>query len=134
MIILFCGIPGSGKTTISTLLAERLTALGTVQLINSDTLRGPIYRKLLKLARPEERTAEFLVLDATFYRQEWREQVRQIAAPEKVIVVFLECPINAALERNRAREPKISVKAVHIMFHRMQRPEHPDVLIDTQQQ
>jgi adenylylsulfate kinase-like enzyme len=131
VIILFCGIPGSGKSTVSTLLAERLKALGTVQLVNSDRLRGPIYRNLLKLAAPEQRAADFLILDATFYKREWREQIKAIAQPEKTIVVFLESPLNVALERNRIRDPKISVRAVHIMYHRMERPEDADLVIDT---
>jgi adenylylsulfate kinase-like enzyme len=131
VIILFCGIPGSGKTTISALLAERLRALGTVQVVNSDKLSGPIYRKLLKLVAPQERTTDFLILDATFYKREWREQVKAMAQPERVIMVYLDCRLNVALERNRAREPKLSVRAVHIMFHRMERPENADLVIDT---
>ncbi len=131
MIILFCGIPGSGKTSISTLLAERLKALGTVQIVNSDNLRGPIYRKLLKLVLPEQRTTDFLILDATFYKREWRERINALAQPERVMLVFLDCPLDVALERNRVRDPRISVRAVHIMYHRMERPDNADLVIDT---
>lgn len=131
MIILFCGIPGSGKTTIATLLAERLSGPGNVQVLSSDKLRAPVYKKILKAIAPENRTADLLVLDATFFKRELRRQVKALAGAERVVTVYLDCPLQVALERNRARQPNISEKAVHIVFHRMEPPNSPTIKIDT---
>jgi bifunctional enzyme CysN/CysC len=131
MIVLFCGIPGSGKTTIAGLLAGRLAALGEVQLLTSDRLRAPVYRKFFKALQSHQNRAEFLIFDATFYKKQWREQIEILAQREKVITVYLDCPLELALQRNRKREPNIAEKAVHIIFHQMEPPEHPALTIET---
>jgi tRNA uridine 5-carbamoylmethylation protein Kti12 len=131
MIIMFCGIPGSGKTTIAEMLAARLGDLGRVQLVSSDKLKGPVYRKMLKTLGPDQRRAEFVIFDGTFYKKAWREQVEALAHDEKIITVYLECALGIALERNRQRRPNISEKALHIVFHRMEPPECPTIKIDT---
>ncbi|HEU4340114.1 MAG TPA: ATP-binding protein [Candidatus Binatia bacterium] len=131
MIIMFCGIPGSGKTTIAELLAARLGDLGRVQLLSSDKLKAPVYRKMLKTLGPDQKRAEFVILDATFYKKAWREQVEALAHDEKVITVHLECALDIALERNRKRRPNISEKALHVVFHRMEPPDRPTLKIDT---
>jgi adenylylsulfate kinase-like enzyme len=131
MIILFCGIPGSGKTTIAKIVAERLATLGQVQLLSSDELKAPVYRKLFRALAPDEKRAEFLILDATFYKKESRRQVRALARGEKVVTVYLDCSLEVALQRNRTRQPNISERAVHIIFHQMEPPENPSLRIDT---
>jgi adenylylsulfate kinase-like enzyme len=131
MIIIFCGIPGSGKTTIAERLQQQLSGLGRVQLWSSDQLRGPVYRKFLKALAPDRERADFTLFDATFYKKEWRRQIRAAAGGEQVITVYLECSLKLALERNRERRPNVSVKALHIVFHKMERPENPPVTIDT---
>lgn len=131
MIILFCGIPGCGKSTIAELLAERLTVLGRIQLLVSDKLRPPVYKKLFRALATSEKRADFIILDATFYKSEWRQQVRALAASEKVITVYVECPLSTALERNRTRQANISEKAVRIIFHKFEPPMNPTIKIDT---
>ena len=116
MIILFCGIPGCGKSTIAELLAERLSVLGRIQLVVSDKLRPPVYKSLFRTLAASEKRADFVILDATFYKREWRQQVRALAPSEKVITVYVECPLSTALERNRTRQANISEKAIGIIF------------------
>jgi tRNA uridine 5-carbamoylmethylation protein Kti12 len=131
MIVLFCGIPGCGKTTVAKLLAERLAMLGSVQLLSSDELRSPVYRKLFAALAPERRSATFVILDATFYKKEWRRQVAEIATGEELITVYVTCATEVAIQRNRARQPKLSDRVVHIMAHRMEPPDDANVTIDT---
>ena len=131
VIILFCSIPGSGKTTIAEILAERLAELGQVRLLTSDKFRGPVYRKFFQALSPAERREDFLILDATFYKKAWRQQIRTLAPAEKVVTVYLDCPLAVALERNQTRQSNISEKAVHILFHQIEPPQNPTLRIDT---
>jgi predicted kinase len=131
MIILFCGIPGSGKTTIAKILHDQLSLLGRVKLLSSDELRGPVYRKFVKTIASSEQRPDFLILDATFYKREWRQQIKANAEGEKVMTVYLECPRALALQRNRERRPNVSERALHIISYKMERPQNPAITIDT---
>ncbi len=131
MIILFCGIPGSGKTTIAEVLAERLTALGRVKVLTSDRLKPPVYRRMFEALETRRGDEDFLILDATFYKKEWRDRVAELAQGEPLMVVYLHCPLELALVRNRERRQNISERALHIVFHRMEPPEKPDLTIDS---
>jgi adenylylsulfate kinase-like enzyme len=131
MIVLFCGIPGSGKTTVAEALEARASAVGSVQVLSSDKLRSPVYKKIFRALAPERRAAELVILDATFFKKELRHQLKALVFPEKVIIVYLDCPLAVALERNRARLGRIAEKAVYIVYHRMEPPAHPSLTIDT---
>jgi len=131
VIILFCGIPGSGKSTIAGLLAARLAELGDVRILSSDNLRAPVYKKIFDAIAAGRKPGELLILDATFFQKELRRQVKILAQSENVIRVYLDCPLEVALQRNRARRPNISEKAVRVVFHRMEPPAHPSLRIDT---
>jgi tRNA uridine 5-carbamoylmethylation protein Kti12 len=131
MIILFCGIPGSGKTTIAELLAARLATLGRVKILTSDRLKPPVYRRMFETLEARRRDEDFLILDATFYKKEWRERVVELAQGEPVAMVYLHCPRELALQRNRERRQNISERALHIVYHRMEPPANPDLAIDS---
>jgi tRNA uridine 5-carbamoylmethylation protein Kti12 len=131
MIILFCGIPGSGKTTIAEILAGRLAALGRVKILTSDRLKPPVYRRMFEALEARRGDEGFLILDATFYKKEWRERVAELAKGEPLTIVYLNCPREMALERNRKRQQNISDRALHIVYHRMEPPDNPDLTIDT---
>jgi adenylylsulfate kinase-like enzyme len=109
VIILFCGIPGSGKTTIADTLARHLIALGGVKVLSSDRLKPPVYRRIIKILETRRADEDFLILDATFYKKDWRDKVT----------------ITAAGERD------IAERALHIVYHRMEPPDAPDLKIDT---
>jgi adenylylsulfate kinase-like enzyme len=131
VIILFCGIPGSGKTTIARVLAQRARELGPVQLLSSDQLKPPVYKKILAAVAGARNPSHLLILDATFFKKEHRRQVKILAQTEDVITVYIECSLKLAIERNQARQPNIAAKAVHIMARRMEPPTNPTVKIDS---
>jgi adenylylsulfate kinase-like enzyme len=131
VIILFCGIPGSGKSTIAGLLARRLAASGKVQTLRSDELTPPVYKKIFKAVAAARDQKNLLILDATFFKKELRRQIKLLAQGEKVITVYVDCPIDVARQRNRARQSNISEKALHIMAHRMEPPKNPTLRIDS---
>ncbi|HWO43265.1 MAG TPA: adenylyl-sulfate kinase [Candidatus Eisenbacteria bacterium] len=129
-VVLFCGIPGSGKTTIAGLLADRLAPqVDRVRLLSSDNLRAPVYKRIFRAVSGRD-PAEILILDATFFKKELRSEVKARARPDTVLKIYIDCPLEIALQRNRERHPSISEKALRIMFHRMEPPDHPTIRID----
>jgi len=88
MIIIVCGLIGSGKTTV----AKRITKKINGTLLRTDVIRSKIYpnpkytnkeiqdvyKRLFNQARNLLSTHE-VILDATFYKKENREQARNLA-------------------------------------------------------
>lgn len=133
MVIIFCGVPGTGKTTTARGLAASLQKLGRVQLLTSDEISGgSVYRRIFKLIKDNLDRADYILVDATFYKKEWRETVKAIAGEKNVRVYYLHCPLKTCLERNKEREPCLPERAIHIIDKEMERPENPDVSINTE--
>lgn len=132
MIILFCGVPGSGKTTIAKSLAEILTEFGHVNLIASHEIRGKVYERIFKLVERSIHGADYILVDATFYKKHWREMVETIGGRDHVLTCYLHCSLNTCLKRNRARSPSLPERVIHIMRKEMERPIHPEISIDTE--
>jgi adenylylsulfate kinase-like enzyme len=130
-VIVFCGIPGSGKSTIARKLATELEKSGRVRLVISDRISDKIYERIFKLLSENLGTVDYFLVDATFYRKEWREKVKTIAGEGNVLLCYLRCPLRTCIERNKSREPSLPERAIHIISKEMEGPENPDVLIDT---
>jgi len=131
MIVIFCGIPGSGKTTAAELLAKELKKKGKAKIFTSDKISGSFYRKIPRILKENLNQVDFLILDATFYKKEWRDLVKSLAKDQKVFTIYFKCPVSICLKRNKKRKAGIPEKAVHIMAHQMEKPKKPDILINT---
>ncbi len=132
MTILFCGIPGAGKTTIATKLAAKLEDLWKVRLFSSDALRAPVYKKLLNLLEESEEKFDFLIFDATFYREEHRANMKSHARGI-VIIAFCDVSLETALARNKERAAKIPVIGLQTIAGHFERPIDPDVYLNTEE-
>ncbi len=130
MIILFCGIPAAGKTTIATKLARKLERIGTVKLLSSDALRTPVYRKLSNLLLEHQDAFDFLILDATFYREQHREKIQSLARG-RVVTVFCDVPLETAMARNDRRDTTIPVVGIRSIAGQMEKPVDPDIYVKT---
>lgn len=129
MILLICGPPGVGKSTVATRLRERLAESGRqVRLLRSDDFSRRTYERMYDpvAADPE---ADW-ILDGTFYRREWRERFRAPAdvaeadsaggrdAPrsDELFVARLRADLGTCLARNRRREESIDERGVHVVY------------------
>jgi adenylylsulfate kinase-like enzyme len=130
MIILFCGPPASGKSAIAKRLAE---ALEGSKLVSSDEFRRKTYDHMFAETEKWAGRVNHLILDGTFYRREWREKVREISREkgENILTIYITCSLETCLERNMSRKERIEEKAIHIIHKQFERPEAPDLIIDT---
>jgi adenylylsulfate kinase len=127
MIILLFGPPASGKTTIAKRLAEKLE---DTYLLSSDQFRRSVYRQMMEEVKKRRGRQRYIIIDGTFYRKQWRDELREAAEGEEILEVFLNCSLQTSLRRNRERSKPIPEAAVHIIWRSFERPENPDVEID----
>lgn len=131
MVIIFCGIPGSGKSTIAKILAKKLDKLGSIKLFISDEISGQVYKRISKLLKENLNKVDYIVVDATFYKRKWREMVFKICGKDRVVLVYVDCPLKICLQRNKERKNPLPEKVLHIISHQMEKPKKPDLIIDT---
>lgn len=132
MVIIFCGIPGSGKSTLAKILHKKLEKLGRSKLFISDDISSKVYKKISVLLKENLNKFDYIVVDATFYKREWREMVRKICGKDKVITLYIDCPLKVCLRRNKKRKNPLPDKVLYIIHHQMEKPRHPTLVIDAQ--
>ncbi len=153
-VIWITGLPGSGKSTLSSVLKERVPDLDVLRMDDlrrivtpepeySDKEREHVYRSIVYTAKTLYELGHNVVIDATGNRRSWRELARQVI-PE-FIEVYMECPIEVCIEREKTRSkthgaPKdiydkgragSPVPGVNVRY---EEPEDPEVVVDTERE
>jgi len=110
------GLPGSGKSTVARLLADRLRAMGVhAYVLSSDALRRVItpnpkytdeerdmvYGALVYIAKILTENGVNVIIDATGNRRRYRDNARrQIPL---FMEAYLRCPLEVCIERESKR-------------------------------
>ena len=130
MILILCGPPASGKSTIAMRLAERIKDF---KLISSDEFKRRTYKHMFAETERWAGRVKHLILNGTFYKKEWRGKIKEISEMkgEKVLTAYITCSLQTCLKRNELREDRIEKKAVRVIYNQIEKPETPDILIDT---
>jgi len=116
MIILVCGLPGSGKSY----LAERLAKKCGAVYLSSDIVRQEmnarghysredklnVYKELQKQAAALCRQEKDVVVDATFFHHTLREMFLSLAKEIRVRIYVIEVTASEDLIRKRLKEPR----------------------------
>lgn len=124
MIVVICGPPGAGKTTVAERAHERLADRGIdLRLLHSDEFSRRTYERIYE--RVEGSDDDWL-LDGTFYDATWQERFRALGARFVLVTASLE----TCLERNRARPEPIDEAGVRTLHHEFHDPR-PDLRLDT---
>lgn len=150
MIIIVCGLPGVGKTSLANELAPliRAVVLSTdkirKELISKPTYRIQerklIYDIMLLLARYLHDAGINCILDATFNtensRRELKKRLNLISSPQ-INIVECTCPEHITISRLRSRKNDYSDADISI-YKRMRSIYQPikekHIVVDTSQQ
>jgi len=112
MLIIVCGLPGSGKTTIAEALSKKLGGcylssdiirkeMKGLPSYDEDEKRG-VYKQMafrtLQLFRGGEET---IVLDATFYKREYIEMAKNAAQKAGSVLRIIVCKLDEAETKKR---------------------------------
>jgi predicted kinase len=119
MLVLVCGLPGTGKSTV----AERIAELLPASLLRTDVVRkelfpdptyaseesARVYDELFSRARERLDDGEHVVLDATFRRRDLRERAAAVAEAagteyRLVRVTCAESVVRQRIERRQREE------------------------------
>jgi len=148
MLILICGLPGTGKSTIAMRLASRLKA----SLLRTDVIRKKlfpspeyteaekelVYRATFLIAEYLLKAGVCVIIDGTFYRRSLRKMVYEVAERTGVRKAVIECTapehvIRRRMERRKGRNlPTDADYQVYLKIRGQWEPiEGEHLLIDT---
>ena len=120
VIILFCGLPGVGKTTLAASVAKKTGAtILSSDKIRKELIRYPtyasvegrlIYDVLMLMTKYLNAAGIDCILDATFNRERSRKEVENRLRLNKVQLYVIECtcPEDVVFERLRNRKNDFS--------------------------
>lgn len=137
-LIVLCGLPASGKTTVAELLNRRMDG---VQIVSSDYLRSKggssrIWSRMAHEVRAGLSAGRTVIVDATNYSSAHRERYvsisREMALPH--LVAYLRAGMPTLVERNRERKERIPTGAIGHLARLFEAPGGDDTIrIDTEQ-
>lgn len=124
MIVILCGPPAVGKTTVAHLLRDRLRERGlSFSVLDSDQFSSNTYGQMFD--RVDDSRKNWL-LAGTFYKRTWQRRFERL---DGVVVVYLRADLGTCLDRNRNRGAPIEETAVHIVWREFADPD-ADITLD----
>lgn len=136
MIVLICGLPGVGKTS----LARELAVLLNATVLSTDKIRKEliprptysrkerkmIYGVLLLMAKYLHEARVNCILDATFNQKRSRDKVKKVLklSENQIVTIECVCPKQIVLERMKMRKGDYSDADFRI-YERMQKIFEP---------
>ncbi len=113
----FCGLPGSGKSTIAHLVARSTKkADSSLVILSMDSIRPMLfpnpkysdkerdaaYRALVLAASLLSKAGTNVLIDATGHKLVWRNLARKVC--RRFVEVYVKCPIEICIERETRRK------------------------------
>ncbi|MBI4699455.1 MAG: adenylyl-sulfate kinase [Nitrospirae bacterium] len=148
------GLPGSGKSTVTSAVKEKipdavilrldeLRKIVTPEPTYSDAEREYVYRALIFTAKTLHELGHKIIIDATGNKRAWRELARDLIPDFHE--VYLKCPIGLCMEREKTRVDTHAaprqiyekggkgwpVPGVNVPY---EEPDNPDVVIDSEKE
>ena len=128
-LIVFCGLPGSGKTTTARKLAKQFNA----KLYSFDEYKIKArqmpgmssHQRLYQQVKSDIISGNNVVLDDLHTKLVWRQELLQSLNDIscKKILVVMTTPLEECLERNRYRAARLSDFIIYNLYKSYQPPE-----------
>ena len=148
MIVIVCGLPGVGKTTIAKNLAPLIDAsILSTDKIRKELISNPTYQKeeraliydvMILLAKYLQQAGRNCILDATFNKEYSRNQVKNMlkVSEDQFFIVECTCPEKIIFSRLKNREKDYSDADVSV-YQKMKKIYEPvkgkHITVDTSQ-
>ncbi len=146
MIILICGLPGVGKTT----LAKEVALLSKAVVLSTDKIRKELIRKptysreerrmiyeiFLLIAKYLHNSGVDCILDATFNQERSRDEVKKSLqlTDKQIHIVECVCPEEVVFSRLRSRKGDYSDADIRV-YKKMKKifepVSEPHIVVDT---
>ncbi|MFC6719193.1 AAA family ATPase [Natrialbaceae archaeon GCM10025810] len=128
MLVILCGPPATGKTTLARSLRDRLAAHGyEFDSLHSDDFNRRTYERMSERVSEAEGDRNW-IFDGTFFRRRHRERFRRLE--DHCYVVRVRASLETSLRRNRDRESSIDERGAHVMYAEFE-PPRADLTLDT---
>jgi len=149
MLVLVCGLPATGKSTVARRLARSLGA----ELLRTDVVRKEligrpryteeekelVYRALFLIAERLLKNDVNVILDGTFYKRSLRDEARRIAEKQgkRFFLIETTCPEEVVAKRlaRRSRSVKSASDADLEVYRKLkavfERIEEEHIVIET---
>ena len=141
-LIMFCGVPGSGKSTEARRMAGSLTARGiTIEHISRDELRfsmisdeseyfskeKEVFSKFVEKMNNSLNKNDCTIIDATHISKASRAKIlRRVENPNSVrlLVLYLTTPLDVCIQQNdlRAGRERVPHEAIERMAEQFEEP------------
>jgi predicted kinase len=149
MLILICGLPATGKSTVARRLAKAMGAeVLRTDIVRRELIKNPAYTEEEKnlIYKANFLIADYLIkndiiviIDGTFYRDKHRRQAREIAKRrgKRFFLVETKCPEDIVLKRlekrrRNLRSPSDADKEVYFKIKNLfEEIKEDHIVIDT---
>lgn len=135
VIIIVCGLPGTGKTYFSEHLAKAMD----IHVHSTDAIRKKlhmegayserdkemVYSGLLREMLREVELHNAVILDGTFHRRSTRKRFKRMAASRRYPVYFIEMNADPSVVRERMRTPRADSEADFTVYRRIRAEYEP---------
>lgn len=135
MLIIVSGLPGTGKTSLALALSARLSA----EHFNTDMIRDEmqkrgqydketkkvIYEELCRRVQGALENGKTVVIDATFYQEEFRLVFLKLAETQKVALHWIELEAAPAVIRQRVSKKRAYSEADFAVYQKIKKAYEP---------
>lgn len=152
MLLLFSGLPATGKTTLAKKVAKKINAeILRTDVIRKEIIREPkytdeekeaVYKEMFSRAEKMISSGKTVILDANFYKEGQRTEAKKIAGRTgaKFFLIEVTCPeekIRGRMKIRKKAEDASDAKEMEIYYKikRVWEPiTEPHIVVDTSKQ